>query len=48
LPQQTNPWDGGVFVLMFAERLSRGLPLEFSQNYMEKFRKQIGIGFADK
>jgi len=33
---------------MFAEHLSRGLPLKFAQNYMGKFREKIGIEFTDK
>jgi len=47
-PQQTNIWDCGVFVLMFAEHLSRGAPLNFTQRDMGKFRKQICIEFVIK
>jgi len=46
--QHLNPWDGGVFILMFAEHLSRGLPLNFPQNYIGKFRKQLGIELTNK
>lgn len=47
-PQQTNGWDCGVFVLMFAEHLARGSPLNFTQRDMGKFRKQICIEFVFK
>jgi sentrin-specific protease 1 len=47
-PQQTNLWDCGVFVLMFAEHLSRGSPLNFSQSDMGRFRKQICIEVTNK
>jgi len=47
-PQQTNTWDCGVFVLMFAEHLSRGSPLNFSQSDMDRFRKQISIEVTNK
>lgn len=40
-PKQLNDWDCGVFVCTFAEHLARGVPLDFSQKDMDKFRKQI-------
>jgi len=47
-PQQTNEWDCGVFVLMFAEHLARGSPFNFTQRDMGKFRKQICVEFVLK
>lgn len=40
-PQQTNVWDCGVFICMFAEHLSRNVPLNFTQDDMEDLRKQL-------
>lgn len=40
-PQQENDWDCGVFVCMYAEYLTRGASLNFSQKDMDNFRKQI-------
>lgn len=47
-PQQMNHWDCGVFVCMYAEYLSRGAPLNFTQQHMEKFRKQIALEIKKK
>jgi len=47
-PQQSNYWDCGVFVCMFAEYLSRDAPLNFSQKHMDKFRKQIALEIKRK
>ncbi|XP_060880475.1 uncharacterized protein LOC132952259 [Metopolophium dirhodum] len=47
-PRQTNNWDCGVFVCMYAENLSRGAPLNFSQQHMGKFRRQIALEIKRK
>jgi len=47
-PQQSNMWDCGVFVCMFAEYLSRDARLNFSQNHMNKFRIQITLEIKKK
>lgn len=47
-PQQSNHWDCGVFVCMFAEYLSRDAPFNFSQKHMDKFRKQIMLEIKKK
>jgi len=47
-PQQQNYWDCGVFVCMYAEYLSRNVPLNFSQRNMDKFRRQITLEIKKK
>ena len=41
VPIQHNGCDCGVFALQFAERLSRGAPLDFHQRDMQYFRAKI-------
>lgn len=41
VPLQQNGCDCGVFALQFAEHLSRGVDLSFSQLDMPYFRKKI-------
>jgi len=38
IPQQENPFDCGVFLLQFAEYLSRGEAFDFDQIHMDYFR----------
>ena len=45
-PQQYNGCDCGVFALIFADYLSRGAPLSFSQKHMEHFRLRIASDIA--
>jgi len=47
-PRQMNHWDCGVFVCMYAEYLSRDAPLNFSQQHMGKFRRQIALEIKRK
>lgn len=47
VPVQTNGCDCGVFALTFAEYLSRGMSLDFSQEHMEYFRKMIASAIMD-
>jgi len=47
-PRQSNDYDCGVFVCMFAEYLSRDAPLKFSQIHMSKFRRQITLEIKKK
>ena len=41
VPLQQNGCDCGVFALQFAEHLSRGVPMDFSQIDMPFFRAKI-------
>jgi sentrin-specific protease 1 len=41
VPQQTNGYDCGVFSIICADFISDDLPLIYSQDHMDKFRKQI-------
>ncbi|XP_066387959.1 putative ubiquitin-like-specific protease 1B isoform X1 [Miscanthus floridulus] len=40
IPLQQNGWDCGMFMLKYIDFHSRGLPLSFSQEHMEYFRKR--------
>ncbi|XP_020407959.1 sentrin-specific protease 2 isoform X1 [Zea mays] len=40
IPLQRNGWDCGMFMLKYIDFHSRGLPLSFSQEHMEYFRKR--------
>lgn len=42
-PQQLYQYDCGVFLCMFAEYLSRNVPLNFSQSDIMHFRKQLHL-----
>ncbi|XP_029344967.1 uncharacterized protein LOC100573040 [Acyrthosiphon pisum] len=42
-PQQLNTWDCGVFVCLFAEHLSKSIPLHFSQDHIGTFRRRIEL-----
>eukprot|EP00270_Netrium_digitus_P008471 TRINITY_DN2535_c0_g1_i1.p1 TRINITY_DN2535_c0_g1~~TRINITY_DN2535_c0_g1_i1.p1 ORF type:complete len:227 (+),score=62.57 TRINITY_DN2535_c0_g1_i1:210-890(+) len=41
VPQQANGYDCGVFMLKFADYVSRGLSFNFSQKHMPYFRRRI-------
>ncbi|NWQ90291.1 SENP2 protease, partial [Burhinus bistriatus] len=41
IPQQLNGSDCGVFVCKFADYISRGKPMNFSQTHMPYFRKKM-------
>ena len=41
IPTQTNGFDCGLFSLMYADRLSMGLPFEFNQRDMEDIRVKV-------
>jgi sentrin-specific protease 1 len=41
VPQQTNCYDCGVFVCMYADYLIDDLPLTFTQDNMIHFRQKI-------
>ena len=47
-PKQNNGFDCGVFMLQFAEHLSRDAPLAFSQQQMPYFRSRITFEIAVK
>ncbi|VVC31999.1 Hypothetical protein CINCED_3A007028 [Cinara cedri] len=47
-PQQSNLWDCGVFVCVFAEYLARDEKFDFSQKDMPRFRKQIKSEIINK
>lgn len=41
LPTQENSYDCGVFVIMYADYISSGLPLTFTQHHVDLFRKKM-------
>lgn len=41
IPQQHNGVDCGVFSIMFADFISDNLPLVFTQNEMDEYRRKI-------
>jgi Ulp1 family protease len=42
-PQQRNGYDCGVFTCMFADFLSMGRPLAFSQQHITQCRERIAL-----
>ena len=46
-PRQENSWDCGVFTCMFADFLSCNIPLYFSQEKVNLFRKHIAISILN-
>jgi len=38
---QRNGYDCGMFMLLFMDKLSRDLPLDFSQQDMPKYRQRL-------
>ncbi|XP_017064589.2 uncharacterized protein LOC108103576 [Drosophila eugracilis] len=47
VPQQLNGSDCGVFSCMFAEYISRDVPITFSQSEMEYFRRKMVLEIVD-
>ncbi|XP_043661122.1 uncharacterized protein LOC122625198 [Drosophila teissieri] len=47
IPQQLNGSDCGVFSCMFAEYITRDVPITFSQSEMLYFRKKMALEIAD-
>ncbi|XP_017050781.1 uncharacterized protein LOC108094613 [Drosophila ficusphila] len=47
IPQQLNGSDCGLFSCMFAEYISRDVPITFSQENMEYFRKKMPLEIAE-
>lgn len=43
IPQQTNSWDCGVFMIAFMDMLSVGDILNFSQQHINHFRERIQL-----
>uniref|UniRef100_A0A915EEA6 Ubiquitin-like protease family profile domain-containing protein n=1 Tax=Ditylenchus dipsaci TaxID=166011 RepID=A0A915EEA6_9BILA len=41
IPKQDNGYDCGAFVCRFADRISRGAPIDFLQGDMEGMRKKM-------
>lgn len=48
IPQQRNMSDCGVFTCMFAERLSRNHPFDFSQKDMTAIRRRMALDIKRK
>lgn len=47
IPQQHNGFDCGVFTCMFADALSRGMPLCFTQQHITPFREHITLSILN-
>ncbi|XP_055952387.1 uncharacterized protein LOC129988238 isoform X2 [Argiope bruennichi] len=48
IPQQMNGSDCGMFTLKYAEYLSRDVPITFSQEHMQYFRRRMIFEILDK
>ncbi|CAL1282491.1 unnamed protein product [Larinioides sclopetarius] len=48
IPQQMNGSDCGMFTLKYAEYISRDVPITFSQEHMQYFRRRMVIEILDK
>lgn len=48
MPQQTNGYDCGVFVLKYADYIARDAELDFTQSDMPHFRKIIMLDLLRK
>jgi hypothetical protein len=44
IPGQTNGYDCGVFVCMYADYITNGWPLIFDQAYINRCRERIALG----
>lgn len=47
IPGQVNGYDCGVFLILFADYLSKGAKLNFSQESIEDFRVKLALDFAN-
>lgn len=48
IPQQQNDDDGGIFMCMYAEYITRNKPFRFSQRHMPYFRKKMTFEICSK
>lgn len=48
MPRQKNSFDCGVFTCMYANYVSIGKKVDFNQDDMGRFRKQIGCEIYSK
>lgn len=46
IPKQSNGFDCGVFLVLFADYLSKSAKLDFSQEDVEDFRVKLALDFA--
>ena len=46
IPKQVNGYDCGVFLILFADYLSKSAKLDFSQNNIENFRVKLALDFS--
>jgi len=47
IPRQRNGFDCGAFVCRYVDRMARNLPLDFDQQGMNDFRRQIALSILD-
>jgi len=43
IPKQLNGYDCGMFMLLYIDKLAHGLPLDFSQKDVSKYRQSLMI-----
>jgi Ulp1 family protease len=48
IPRQSNGYDCGVLMLMYARCISEDLPFAFQATDMQVFRKKIALAIANK
>ena len=48
IPKQTNRFDCGMYVLKYADFLSRGAPFEITQEKMQYYRKCTKVEIFNK
>jgi sentrin-specific protease 1 len=46
VPEQRNGYDCGVFLIVFADYLSKAAQLDFSQEDIDLFRAKIALDFS--
>jgi len=46
IPKQVNGYDCGVFLILFADYLSKSAKLDFSQKNIENFRVKLALDFS--
>lgn len=47
IPRQRNGYDCGAYVCRYLNRLARDLPLDFDQQDMSNFRRQVALSILD-